>query len=139
MNIKLMIRSLAFSAAGCLVLSSCYDPNWDVGVGASYNSGGYGGSSYGGNYYDTTGYPVFGYQGGRPVYAYDTYGRPVYSINLIYRNYYIPSWRPAHYYHGHYHRPHYVRPCHRPPHGCHGSLQRPPHHPSRPDYRPDHR
>ena len=42
-----------------------------------------------------------GYYGGRPIYAYDTFGSPIYSISLIRPNYYIPTWGPAPYYRGH--------------------------------------
>ena len=86
--------------------------------------------------FDSGGYPIWGYcNSGRPIYAYDPYGVPIYITSGIYPGCFVPTWRPAaHYrghfcaprgvYYGHYHghshyhvgcRPHYGR--HRPHHG----------------------
>lgn len=117
-------RALASILAGCLLLSGCVaDPYWDnMSVSTTYASSGYGGdyvsynsyTGYGNYMYDSAGFPIYGYYAGRPVYGYSPAGSPIFSINLLYSNCYVPSWRPAYYYRGHYHWPHGVRYLERP-------------------------
>lgn len=100
---------------------SCHSGYWggSYAVSGTYSNGGYSASYM----YDSSGYPIYGYYGGRPIYAYDTWGNPIYSITLISRGCYIPSWGPAPYYRGRY-----VPPPH-----CH-HMERPPKMRHKPDH-----
>ncbi len=50
--------------------------------------------------FDTLGFPIWGYIGGRPVYAYTPGGVPIYRIDGIYRGCYVPTWDPRPGYRG---------------------------------------
>lgn len=112
---------IALPLIACGALMSCHSGYWggSYAVSGSYSNGGYS-TSY---MYDSTGYPIYGYYGGRPIYAYDTWGNPIYSITLISRGCYIPSWGPAPYYRGRY----------APPPHCH-HMDRPPKMRHKPDH-----
>lgn len=109
-------------------LVSCSDRNSYYGNAsfgyADYNGySGYGSYSYGNGIYDSYGFPIFGYVGGRPVYAYNSYGSPIFSLTYIRSKCYVPSWGPASYYRGKYR---YPGSCHRVsnlPHHSHGWKQ----------------
>ena len=57
-------------------------------------------SSYGSGYtssihanrYDAYGSAIFGYDGDRPVYGYSQIGRPIYALNQLYADCYVPCW-----------------------------------------------
>lgn len=124
MKAKSIIMGVALCAISSLSFTSCYLPTGygpdngydsayatDYGYGGNYVTSSYvsGGGMVGGTYvdyqYDSYGYPVFGYAGGQPIYGYTYAGSPIFSINLLIGNCYVPPWRPAAYWHGVY-RPH---------------------------------
>ncbi|MBQ4613919.1 MAG: hypothetical protein IJB31_03215 [Akkermansia sp.] len=70
--------------------------------------------------YDANGFPIFGYSYGRPVYGYTEAGVAIFTVAALTALCFVPSWRPAPWYHGHWHYPHH---CHRvaaPPRHPHG-------------------
>lgn len=74
--------------------------------------------------YDSSGFPIYGYQDNRPIYGYNSYGAPIFALALLTAACFVPSWGPAHYYHGHYHYPHYVRHYHSIPSCAHSYRQK---------------
>ncbi len=104
---------MALPLIACGALMSCHSGYWggSYAVSGTYSNGGYSASYM----YDSAGYPIYGYYGGRPIYAYDTWGNPIYSITLISRGCYIPSWGPAPYYRGRYVPPPHCHHIDRPP------------------------
>ncbi len=70
--------------------------------------------------YDANGFPIFGYSYGRPVYGYTEAGVAIFTIAALTALCFVPRWKPAPWYHGHWHYPPH---CHRvaaPPRHPHG-------------------
>lgn len=102
MKINQLIKGAIFIS--CIsILPQC--SVYDYGYGYDNYSQGGGVSSeyaYSSGRYDNDGFPIFGFQGGRPIYAYSNIGAPIFSVSLISSYCHVPSWRSLSHYHGHY-------------------------------------
>lgn len=81
------LATLAFLLGACEVLDypdhhrhhrHAYDSNYMSSVHADR--------------YDAYGTAIFGYDGNRPIYGYSQIGRPIYALNQLYADCYVPSW-----------------------------------------------
>ncbi len=113
---KLKYVSVAALAAISMLLSSCaFSPGDSYGT-FSYATNGYDSSvSWTSASYDANGFPIFGYSYGRPVYGYTQSGSAIFTIAALTALSYVPKWKPAPWYCGHWHYPAQVRYVPAPP------------------------
>ncbi len=126
---KLKHASVAALAAVSLLVSSCvYGPMDGYGT-FSYSTNGYNSSvAWTSASYDANGFPIFGYSYGRPVYGYTEAGVAIFTVAALTALCFVPHWKPAPWYHGHWHYPAHIHRCAAPPHFPAG--HRPGHRPS---------
>ncbi len=126
---KLKYVSVALLAASSLLVSSCvYGPVDGYGT-FSYSTNGYNSSvAWTSASYDANGFPIFGYSYGRPVYGYTEAGVAIFTVAALTALCFVPHWKPAPWYHGHWHYPAHIHRCAAPPRFPHG--HRPGHRPA---------
>ncbi len=118
LDMKLRHASVALLAGASLLISSCvyYGPGDGYGT-FTYSTNGYSSSvAWTSASYDANGFPIFGYSYGRPVYGYTEAGVAVFTIAALTALCFVPHWKPAPWYHGHWHYPAHIHRCAAPPH-----------------------
>ncbi len=112
---KLKYISAAALAAISVLFSSCAQYPGQFGT-VSFSTDGYNSSvGWTNARYDANGFPIFGYSNGRPVYGYTEAGAAIFTVAALTALCFVPRWKPAPWYHGHWHHPAHCRPVAAPP------------------------